>query len=207
MSEPRFVATFEITIARDDAWRRLTATPGDDPDSVRLAGFASSAAVVARDEGHRLEAVKSEAPCADTTIVITFEDAATGTVVTVTQSGFDGGLPAPREIMEVGWRLIVADLQAYLATGVDPERHLRQWRDFGADTTPGPGGVWVGAPRSDTLAARLELREGDLLVGLAGSAVTDLVDLVGMVRAVADTSGLPEVEYIRAGRLVCAPER
>lgn len=200
MSEPRFSATFELAVARADAWRRLVDDPAT-PDTLWLAGFTSNAAVLDRDDGRRLEVEKLDPPCDHTTIVVTFEDAGTGTVVTVTQSGFDDGLPAPRELMEVGWRLIVADLHAYLSTGVDPGRHLRQWRDFGADATPGPGGVWVSAPRPGTLAARLDLRSGDLLVGLGGAAVTDLTDLVGIVRAVADQPGLPAMECIRSGRI------
>jgi S1-C subfamily serine protease len=103
--------------------------------------------------------------------------------------------------MDIGWKLIVADLHAYLATGVDPGRHFQQWRDFGADATPGPGGVWIGPPRPGSMADRLELREGDLLVGLGGAAVTDLTDLVSVVRATVDQPGPPAAACIRGGRL------
>jgi hypothetical protein len=201
MTDSRFVATFELTTGRPEAWARLTA-PGSTPDVVRLPGFASDAEVVEADEEQRLVARKLEPPCAGTTIVVVFQDAATGTVVTVTQSGFDGGLPAPRELMEVGWRLIVADLRAALATGVDPGRHLAQWRDFGADVESGPGGVWVGAPRPGTLAAHAGLLAGDLLVGLGGAAVTGLDDLVKLTRATADREGPVDAAWIRDGRLM-----
>lgn len=200
MTEPRFVATFELTTGRSEAWSRLTAR-GSGDGTLRLPGFASDAEVVEVVDEQTLVARKLEPPCADTTIVITFEDAVTGTVVTVTQSGFDGGLPAPREIMEVGWRLIVADLRTALATGVDPGRHLAQWRDFGADAEAGPGGVWVGAPREGTVAARAGLLKGDLLVGLGGAAVTGLDDFVRLVRATADHDRV-DATWVRDGRLM-----
>ena len=87
---------------------------------------------------------KDDEPCAGTDIVVTLEDEDTGTRVHVTQS-FGDWLPTRYEIMSVGWRYIVADLQTYLATGVHARRHLRPWGDLGAEATAIDGGVSIDA--------------------------------------------------------------
>jgi len=62
--------------------------------------------------------------------------------------------PPLYDVMAVGWRHIVADLETYLATGAHARRHLRPWGDLGADVTAAYGGLRVSGVRTDTLADR-----------------------------------------------------
>lgn len=84
--------TFEVDGTPDHAWERLTRlTSAHDPGPGTwwLPGFECRATEVAAEAGHRLEVIKAEQPCKDTTIVFTFEHCGTGTRIHVTQSGFD----------------------------------------------------------------------------------------------------------------------
>jgi len=84
--------TFDVDGSPDHAWEkleRLTEGRSLGPGAWWLPGFECRATEVAAVAGHRLEVVKAEQPCKDTTIVFTFEHAGTGTRIHVTQSGFD----------------------------------------------------------------------------------------------------------------------
>lgn len=202
MSTDRFEATFVLGIGRPEAWRRLTERPvdaGDDGGGYWLPGFDARARVTAEAPEEHLEAVKVDEPCAGTTIAVTLEGAGTGTRITVVQSGFGDLTTVLGDLLAVGWRHIVADLETYLATGAHAGRHLRPWGDLGADTTGGPGGVAIGNVRSGTLADRLGLRPGDLVVSLAGAPVTDLDDLTTVLRVLATLPGPVTAEWVRDG--------
>jgi hypothetical protein len=73
----------------------------------------------------------------------------------VVQSGFGDWLHDRRGMMELGWAYIVADLHAYLATGVKVSRFLRAWADFGADMSPYAGGLRVRNVAANGMAASL----------------------------------------------------
>jgi len=105
-------------------------------------------------------------------------------------------------MMAIGWRHIVADLQAYLATGVHARRHLRPWGDLGADATVIDGGIRVEHVHPDGLAHRLGIIDGDLLVTLAGAPVASLDDLVTVLRVLLATTAQPTAETIRSGSLM-----
>jgi hypothetical protein len=84
--------TFEVKDSPDQAWKKLetlTADHDTEPGMWWLPGFQCRATEVAAAAGHRLEVVKAEQPCKDTTIVFTFEHVGTGTRIHVVQSGFD----------------------------------------------------------------------------------------------------------------------
>jgi hypothetical protein len=198
MTHDRFEATFRLRIDRQAAWQRLTTTEGG-----WLPGFDSTATVVEAVAPERLHVTKDEEPCAGTDIVVTLEDDDTGTRVHVVQSGFGDWLPARYEVMAVGWRYIVADLQAYLATGVHARRHLRRWGDLGADATAADGGIRVTGVREGGLVDRIGVVDGDLLVTLAGAPVASLDDLVTVLR-VLDADRTPPAEWIRDGSLIRA---
>ena len=206
MTSDRFHATFRLRIARDTAWHRLTSDEaGSDQDAhLWLAGFDSQVTVVDATAPDRLRVTKDDEPCAGTDIVVTLEDEDTGTRVHVTQSRFGDWLPAHYEIMSVGWRYIVADLQTFLATGVHAGRHLRPWGDLGAEATASDGGIRIDRVREGTLAHRLGLTADDLLVTLAGAPVASLDDLVTVLR-VLDAAARPRAEWIRSGTLMAAP--
>lgn len=104
-------------------------------DHIWLAGFDSTVTVVEADPPERLRASKVDEPCAGTDIVVTLADDTSATRIHVVQSRFGDWLPARYDMMSIGWRHIVADLQTYLTTTIDPRRHLRPWGDLGADTT------------------------------------------------------------------------
>jgi uncharacterized protein YndB with AHSA1/START domain len=206
MTTDRFHASFRLRIDRDTAWHRLTADEAgsDVPAHLWLPGFDSQVTVVDAAAPDRLRATKDDEPCAGTDIVVTLEDEDTGTRVHVTQSRFGDWLPTRYEIMSVGWRYIVADLQTYLATGVHARRHLRPWGDLGAEATAIDGGVSIDGVREGTLAHRLGLTSGDLLVTLAGAPVASLDDLVTVLR-VLDATTRPDAEWIRSGALMTTP--
>jgi Activator of Hsp90 ATPase homolog 1-like protein len=206
MTTDRFHASFRVRIDRDTAWHRLTADEAgsDVPAHLWLPGFDSQVTVVDAAAPDRLRATKDDEPCAGTDIVVTLEDEDTGTRVHVTQSRFGDWLPTRYEIMSVGWRYIVADLQTYLATGVHARRHLRPWGDLGAEATAIDGGVSIDGVREGTLAHRLGLTSGDLLVTLAGAPVASLDDLVTVLR-VLDATARPDAEWIRSGALMTTP--
>lgn len=207
MTTDRFEATFVLQVDRDTAWKRLTEHPlesGDTSDAFWLPGFDTRASVTDRSDGEALTVVKDDEPCAGTTIMVTLSDAETGTQITVTQSGFGDWLPASYAFMAVGWRHIVADLQAYLATGVHARRHLRGWGDLGAGVTAAPGGLQIERVRPDSLADRLGLRQGDVLVVLANAPVSTHDDLVTVLRVLLEVSEPISAEWIRDGELQSA---
>jgi hypothetical protein len=206
MTIDRFESTFRVQIDRTTAWHRLTEQTADEPDGrhVWLPGFDGRATVVEEEPERRLATTKDGEPCAGTDIVVTLDDDDTGTRIHVVQSRFGDWLGEHHDMMAVGWRFIVADLQLYLATGVHARRHLRTWGDLGADAHGTDGGVRVTAVRPDGPADRWGLADGDLLVDLAGAPIASLDDLVTVLRVI-ETSGQPVgAAWIRDGSLVTA---
>ena len=207
-----FEATFRVTVDRPTAWRRLTeatlaaSASADAPTRLRLPGLDAAATVVESDAPGRLRATKDEEPFAGTDIVVTLTDVDGGTRIHIVQSGFDAGFGAPRHLMEIGWRYIVADLRTHLGTGVAPGRHLRPWGDLGAAATPEDGGLRVDDVRSGGLADRIGLVDGDLLTVLAGAPVTDALELETVLRVI-DGGATVTAEWVRAGELHAPRDR
>jgi PDZ domain len=192
MTPDRFETTFVLTVDRPTAWSRLARQPDR-----WLPGFDSAVTIVEQSEGERLHVTKDDEPCAGTDILVTLEDSGTGTRITVVQWGFGDGLGARYDMMAVGWRHIVGDLQTFLATGAHVRRHLRGWGDLGADVDAADGGLRIVAVRPGTLAERLGLRTGDLLVVLAGAPVSTYDDLVTVLRVVRTLTGEVRAEWVR----------
>lgn len=206
MTTDGFEATFRLRVDRDTAWQRLTSRPLDDDenadhDQLWLPGFDSAATVIDAEPPDRLQATKDDQPCAGTDIVVTLTDDDTGTRIHVVQSRFGDRLPAPRDLMAIGWQHIVADLHTFLATGAHARRHLRPWGDVGAIITARDGGLLVEGIRPGGLADRLGLADGDLLTALAGAPVTALADLNTILRAI-DPRSTPPAEWVRDGTLI-----
>jgi hypothetical protein len=199
-----FEARFRVDLRSEAAWDRLVEHRPDlaSGDSLWLAGFDSRVHVVAAEPTRSLSATKAEEPCAGTDIIVTMEDDETGTIVHVVQSGFGDWFSGAREMMAIGWRFIVADLQTFLATGVHPGRHLRPWGDFGAPLTAQDGAVRVGPPEPSGLAGRLGMRDGDLVVGFAGAPIASLDDLVTAQRALIGRTDEVSAAWIRGGALM-----
>jgi hypothetical protein len=204
MNPDHFEATFVLSIDRGAAWKRLTEHPVEsttEVDRYWLPGFDSAATVIDEEPEAQLRVTKDDQPCAGTEIVVTLTDSEAGTQITVVQSRFGDWLPARYEMMAIGWRHIVADLHAYLATGAHAARHLRAWGDLGADATPASGGMRVSGVRDGALADRLGMRDGDLLVVLAGAPVSSYDDLVTVLRAIGALGGEVRAEWVRDGVL------
>ena len=205
MNPDRFEATFVLGVDRDAAWKRLTEHPADSAGGAErywLPGFDGVATVTEQEPGRELRLTKDGEPCAGTNIVVTLADAETGTRITVVQSRFGDWMPPLYDVMAVGWRHIVADLQTYLSTGAHARRHFRPWGDLGADVTPIAGGLRVSDIRPDTLADRLGLRDDDLLVVLGGAPVSNYDDLVTVLRVLDAHPDQVEAEWVRDGALV-----
>jgi hypothetical protein len=205
MSADHFEATFVLRVDRETAWARLTEHLAEARGW--LPGFDSRTTVTGRADGRRLEATKDDQPCAGTEIVVTLDDADAGTRITVVQSRFGDWLADHYDVMAVGWRHIVADLETYLATGVHARRHLRPWGDLGADVTPVDGGLQVGPVREGSMAGRLGLHAGDLLVVLAGAPVSSHDDLLTVLRVLDGGAGEVTAEWVRGGALEQATAR
>ncbi|MGH8978353.1 MAG: SRPBCC domain-containing protein [Acidimicrobiia bacterium] len=204
MTADHFEATIVLHVDRAAAWKRLTEhsiLSTSDATRYWLPGFDSAVTVSEEAPDERLCATKDDQPCAGTEIVVTLSDTEAGTQITVVQSRFGDWLPARYDMMAVGWRHIVADLHAYLATGAHARRHLRAWGDFGADARPRDGGLLVEGVRPDTLADRIGLRDGDLLVVLAGAPVATYDDLVTVLRVIATLPGPVHAEWVRDGAM------
>jgi hypothetical protein len=207
MTPDRFETTFVLGIDRATAWSRLTEHPVESSATAArywLPGFDSAATVIDEVPGSELRATKDDEPCAGTQIVVTLSDHETGTRITVVQSGFGDWMPPRYDVMAVGWRHIVADLQTYLCTGAHARRHFRPWGDLGAEVTPSAGGLRIDNVRADTLAGRLGLRDDDLLVVLAGAPVSNHDDLVTVLRVLDSVPGPVEAEWVRGGALQTA---
>ena len=198
MTADHFEATFRVRVDRASAWRRLTENRTDD-QHLWLPGFDSRATVTDEDPLTSLHVTKDDEPCAGTGIIISLEDADTGTRVRVVQSRFGDWLPTRYEMMSVGWRSIVADLHTYLATGVHARRHLRAWPDLGADATGTDGGIMIMRVRPGGTADQLGLIDGDLLVSVAGAPVSSLDDLTTILRVI--TPAQHRAEWVRNGML------
>lgn len=194
MAPDRFEATFVLAVDRTTAWTRLA----HQPDRW-LPGFDSAVTIIERSEGERLHVTKDDEPCAGTDILVTLEDSGTGTRITVVQWGFGDGLAAAYDLMAVGWRHIISDLQTFLATGAHARRHLRGWGDLGADVDAADGGLRIVAVRPGSVAERLGLRTGDLLVVLAGAPVSTHDDLVTVLRVIRTLTGEIRAEWVRDG--------
>jgi hypothetical protein len=205
MSADHFEATFVLRIDRSVAWERLTEHPLEvaaERDRYWLPGFDSTVTVTEQDPGKQLRVTKDDEPCAGTEIVVTLSDSDTGTSITVVQSRFGDWMPPRYDMIAVGWRHIVADLQTYLCTGVHAGRHFRPWGDLGADVTPTAGGLRINGLRSDTLADRLGLRDDDLLVVLGGAPVSSHDDLITVLRVLDARPGEVQAEWVRDGTAV-----
>jgi hypothetical protein len=206
MNPDHFEATFVVAVDRHTAWERLTGSAAarrEGKERLWLPGFDSDATLSARDEERELRATKDDEPCAGTEIVVTLEDDESGTRITVVQSRFGDWMPPMYDQMAVGWRHIVADLQTYLSTGVHARRHLRAWGDLGAAVTPDSGGLRLDPVRDGSLAARLGLLDGDLLVVLGGAPVSNHDDLLTVLRVLGDRPDV-SAEWVRAGQLMAA---
>jgi hypothetical protein len=187
--EDGFEVTFTVSTPRDEAWARLAgAEPAADwlkpPEPGQwwipaVEGPADELEVVPNE---RLRARKAAFPCKGTEIVITMEDAGTGTRITFVQNGFGDGFAESRPWLESGWWPIRADLVAFFEHGVSLGRHLRPWASLGCEVRETSSGVAVGTVDPGGLAEQAGAREGDLIVTVGGAPVVNVRELAVVMR-------------------------
>jgi uncharacterized protein YndB with AHSA1/START domain len=135
---------------------------------------------------------------APTMFRVVFAGAESGTAVTVTQSGFGTG-PGWDGLRDMHAQALadnLANLQLYLLTGVPMARELSWRSDFGALIKDTPAAPVIFAVAPGSFAEQAGLREGDVVVGLAGAPVFRLSDIWFAVREHEHGAAL-EVRYVR----------
>lgn len=216
----RFESTFDISSPPEVAWARLiepdlgrpdvtgpalTADLADGAGRRWLPGFDTTGVEREIEHPRRLVVHKDTEPCDGTDVIVDLEpmavdDETDGTRVTVAQEHFGQEFfDAMHEVLAVGWAEIVADLALFLETGVVGGRHTMPWGWAGWDLTQGPSGLTVAAVHDDTLASRLALRHGDVLLTVAGASLVTRRDAEVVMRAHREAPAIA-VTWARDGR-------
>jgi PDZ domain/Activator of Hsp90 ATPase homolog 1-like protein len=191
--EDGFEATFVVDAPTELVWERLS---GRKDDLWRLPAFEGLGEELHVDPGRRLHVRKVTEPCAGTEIVITLQHEGSGTKVTVVQSGFGAMWTFAADALEVGWRHILADLALYLERGVHGSRHMRRWGNFGCVFKDTDFGLEVVSTMGDSLAQRVGLAPGDVVIAVAGAPVVTRAELESLMR-VLPSGETVEVEWVR----------
>ena len=191
-----FETRFEVTATPTEAWRALEELQAErvgpaEPHRWWLPGFESTGTEIEVHPGRALTVRKDDWPCASTTIAITLEHIESGTRITVVQSGFDEEfVEGSGEGFWIVCEQIAADLRLYFETGVLGGRHNRPWAPVGCGVVATPLGLEVTRVLDGTWAARAGLRDGDVLLTLAGAPLTSVRDLITVQRVVKPGDGL-----------------
>ena len=195
--EDGFEATFVVDAPTELVWERLSGRRADQDDDLwRLPAFEGLGEEVHVEPGQQLHVRKVTEPCAGTEIVITLEHEGSGTKVTVVQSGFGAMWTFAADALEVGWHHILADLALYLERGVHGARHMRRWGNFGCVFRRTDFGLEVVNTMADSLAQRVGLAPGDIVIAIAGAPVVARAELESIMR-VLPAGETVEVEWLR----------
>ena len=193
--DDRFEAVFVVDAPPAAVWDRLAA--GDKGDGTWwLPAFEAVVATQEVAPGHGLRARKTAPPCEGTEIAVTLEAAASGTRVTIVQSGFGALFDVALEGLSIGWSHIVADMALFLARGVTGDRHLRPWAWHGLSLRQGDGGLEVTSVAAGSFGERAGLEAGDILVAVCGAPVVVSRELETLMRVYAAGDSI-EVEWVR----------
>jgi hypothetical protein len=188
MTTDRFETTFSIAASPDVVWKRLDQRDGEG--HWLLPAFEGLGEEIDVETGSRLHVRKVTEPCAGSEIVIVLEHEASGTKVTVSQSGFPAWFATAADAFAIGWRHIVADLALYLDRGVRGGRHARRWATLGCSLRETTGGLEVIETMPGTLADKIGLVAGDIVLTVGGAPIVTRAELETMMRV----SGGGEVE-------------
>jgi PDZ domain len=188
MTTDRFETTFSIAASPDVVWTRLDQRDGDG--HWLLPAFEGLGEEIDVETGSRLHVRKVTEPCAGSEIVIVLEHEASGTKVTVSQSGFPAWFAFATDAFAIGWRHIVADLALYLDRGVRGDRHARTWAMLGCSLLETTVGLEVIETMPGTLADKIGLVAGDVLLTVGGAPIVTRAELETMMRI----SGGQEIE-------------
>ena len=188
MTTDRFETTFSIAASPDVVWKRLDQRDGEG--HWLLPAFEALGEEIDVETGSRLHVRKVTEPCAGSEIVIVLEHEASGTKVTVSQSGFPAWFAFATDAFAIGWRHIVADLALYLDRGVRGDRHARTWATLGCSLLETTVGLEVIETMPGTLADKIGLVTGDVVLTVGGAPIVTRAELETMMRI----SGGEEVE-------------
>ena len=198
-----FEATFVVSTPRPAAWKLLEdAAPATDwlpaprPGQRWIPGVEGAADEVEVVPEELLRVRKATFPCEGTEIVVTMEDADTGTRITFAQFGFGDGFSARRPWLESGWWAIRADLAVFFERGVACGRHLRPWSSIGCGVIETPGGLVVTDVQPGAFAEQAGLQPDDLVLTLSGSPVVTVRELAVVLRALRPQTEA-RVRYLR----------
>jgi uncharacterized protein YndB with AHSA1/START domain len=218
MSHAKFEKTFTLSVPVDKAWQAFT-----DPQLIEvwLTGKVETADVepggriawapdeygqlvwdiVEVEPGRRL--VYREGPGilpVETEVTVTFEEAAAGTRLTVTQAGFGEGVDWAAQIESVGlgWAQTLAALDLFLRTGVRLDRFFTFRCDLGLEADDLLAGPVVRSVAEGSFAAAAGMAPGDIIVRLGDAAVFGRSDLWFFTREHAAGERV-EVAYVRDG--------
>lgn len=148
-----------------------------------------------------------------THVTVDIEEQRNGTLVTLTHSRIGMGEAWDQVLEEArqGWLIGLENLQAHLETGRDLRLVRRPYlgifledenvlvRKDAADG-PVPRGVLVGGVITGTGAARADLRNGDIITGLAGERVQTEADVIRVLDGL-QAGDVIDVEVYRDGQM------
>lgn len=211
----RWERTFHVAAEPARVWKEFTASEEPQAWNNVLRGdpYYSGGAVriEVRDERPEKLLRWDEIEGSDVVeMTIAFTEVETGTRITITRAGFgEGDAWAARHASRLlGWVQAMHDFAVYLHTGVAPGRmHVLHWKsDPGMAISEVSGGLRIVSVTSAGWAAAAGLRPGDLVIGMADTAVFDRSDL-WLLQTLLEPGGDVTVEYVRGGAIHRATAR
>jgi uncharacterized protein YndB with AHSA1/START domain len=122
-------------------------------------------------------------PEASIEICVVFEEASSGSRITVTQSRFGAIAEADWHASRRGWNEAMADLAFYLLTGIRARRHFSKRGASGFMGRETLAGVEVGEVFADGFAVNAGLQPGDLLLDFGGVPVFTMAEVWSVLRS------------------------
>jgi uncharacterized protein YndB with AHSA1/START domain len=209
--------TFVLAVPKDKAWECFT-DPGErsawlaEPDAGNQDHYTTAGGSpgfsVTIDEVVAFERLRWTERHVDPSdkieICVVFEDADTGTRITVTQARFGEIDDANWQASHRGWDEAIADLAFYLRTGLRVRRHFSHRGATGMMCHETLAGVEVAKVFPDGFGADAGLEPGDLLLDVAGAAIFTMAELWAIVREHRPGDRLA-IRYVR-GRHLCSSQ-
>ena len=205
--------TFVLAVRRERAWECFTdpaerAAWLEEPDAgtddhYTVAGGTPGYGVVINEAVplERLRWTEAHAePDGSIEICVVFEDADTGTRITITQARFGEIDDDQLRASDRGWAEAMADLAFYLRTGIRVRRHATSRGAIGVMFHEALEGVEVTAVLPGGYGADVGLQPGDLLLDLAGTPIFSMAEIWTVLREHGEGERLA-VRYVRGNEL------
>jgi uncharacterized protein YndB with AHSA1/START domain len=140
-------------------------------------------------------------PHAGSVVTITFESVTSGTRISITHAGFgdDDSWDEWLEGTSLGWDRAIADLVAYLETGVVAGRFSIPLDNPGMRTSETPAGLVVDRIAVEGFAHQAGIAAGDLLLTIGGVPVYANGELWTIVQLSSTRMEPLEVEFVHDG--------